>query len=142
VTEVTAGSGLFKPLLFDAYTSPFVRRLEPSCFFALEATRRPGPGYVTCLGGGYVASGAHGPEKLPRPVWPEGLALTATEGAGEVQTPLEGRAADAVSLGSAVLFRHAKAGELMERFREVVLVKGGAIVDRVPTYRGEGLAFV
>lgn len=142
VTEVTAGSGLFKPLLFDAYTSPFVRRLEPACFFALEATRRPGPGYVTCLGGGYVASGAHGPEKLPRPVWPADLALTSTEGAGEVQTPLEGHGADAVALGSPVLFRHAKAGEVMERFGEVVLVRDGAIVDRVPTYRGEGLSFV
>ena len=142
VTEVTAGSGLMKPLLFDAYTSPFVRRLEPACFFALEATRRPGPGFVTCLGGGYVASGAHGPEKVPRPVWPAGLALTATEGAGEVQTPLEGHAADAVALGSPVLFRHAKAGEVMERFREVLLVRDGAIVDRVPTYRGEGLSFV
>jgi D-serine deaminase-like pyridoxal phosphate-dependent protein len=75
-------------------------------------------------------------------VWPAGLALTATEGAGEVQTPLEGDGADAVALGSPVLFRHAKAGEVMERFREVLLVRDGAIVDRVPTYRGEGLSFV
>ena len=142
VTEVSAGSGLFKPLLFDAFKSAFVRELEPACFFALEAVRRPAPGFVTCLGGGYIASGSHGPEKLPRPVWPAGLGLTGAEGAGEVQTPLSGEGADAVRLGSPVLFRHAKAGEVMERLREVLLVRAGEVVDRVPTYRGEGLCFV
>ena len=142
VTEVSAGSGLYKPLLFDAFASPFVRSLEPSCFFALEAVRRPGPNFITCLGGGYVASGAHGPDKLPRPEWPAGLDLTAAEGAGEVQTPLQGESANRITLGSPVLFRHAKAGEVMERFREVVLLREGRIVDRVPTYRGEGLCFL
>jgi D-serine deaminase-like pyridoxal phosphate-dependent protein len=142
VTEVTAGSGLFKPLLFDAFSSAFVRSLEPSCFFALEAVRRPGPGFITCLGGGYIASGGHGPDKLPRPVWPPGLDLTAAEGAGEVQTPLQGDSANRISLGTPVLFRHAKAGEVMERFREVLLLREGRVVDRVPTYRGEGLCFL
>ncbi|NUO52247.1 MAG: hypothetical protein HOV80_25620 [Polyangiaceae bacterium] len=142
VTEVSAGSGLFKPLLFDGYSSAFVRSLEPSCFFALEAVRRPAPGYVTCLGGGYVASGAAGPDKLPEPVLPRGLRLVAAEGAGEVQTPVSGEAADAIALGSPVVFRHAKAGEVMERFREVLLVQRGHIVDRVPTYRGDGFCFV
>lgn len=142
VTEVSAGSGLFKPLLFDAYSSAFVRSLEPSCFFALEAARRPAPGYVTCLGGGYVASGAVGPDKLPEPVSPRGLRLLSAEGAGEVQTPVFGEAADAIDLGGPVLFRHAKAGEVMERFREVLLVERGHIVDRMPTYRGDGLCFV
>ena len=142
VTEVSAGSGLFKPLLFDAFSSTFVRGLEPACFIALEAVRRPAPGFVTCLGGGYVASGAHGPEKLPRPVWPVGLDLTGAEGAGEVQTPLTGTGADAVQLGTSVLFRHAKAGEVMERFCEVLLVREGRVVERTPTYRGEGLCFV
>ncbi len=142
VTEVSAGSGLFKPLLFDAYTSPFVRSLEPSCFFALEAVRRPAPGIITCLGGGYVASGSAGPDKLPRPFLPRGLQLTSMEGAGEVQTPLEGNAADDIPLSAPVIFRHAKAGEVMERFREVLLVEGDHVVDRVPTYRGEGWCFL
>ena len=141
VTEVTAGSGLFKPLLFDGYESPFVSRLRPACFFALEVTRRPGPGMVTCFGGGYVASGSAGPEKLPRPVFPHGLDLSSTEGAGEVQTPVFGAAADALRLGDPVFFRHAKAGELMERFDEVVLVRGGRAVERVKTYRGDGWCF-
>jgi D-serine deaminase-like pyridoxal phosphate-dependent protein len=141
VTEVSAGSGLFKPLLFDAYTSGFVRSLEPACFFVLEAVRRPAPGMVTCLGGGYVASGSAGPDKLPRPWLPHGLSLSKTEGAGEVQTPVLGDAADGLALGDPVFFRHAKAGEVMERFREVVLVEDGEVAGVVPTYRGEGWAF-
>jgi len=40
-----------------------------------------------------------------------------------------------------VWFRHAKAGELMERFDTVHLVRGDEVVDVVPTYRGEGRAF-
>jgi D-serine deaminase-like pyridoxal phosphate-dependent protein len=142
VTEVAAGSGFFKPHLFDCYESAFVRSLEPAAFFALEAVRRPAPGFVTCSGGGYVASGEIGTDRLPLPCFPEGLSLLPMEGAGEVQTPLHGGAADAVALGSAVLFRHAKAGELMERFSEVLLVAGGKIVDRVPTYRGEAQCFL
>lgn len=141
VTEVSAGSGLFKPLLFDGYTSDFVRSLEPACFFALEAVRRPAPGMVTCLGGGYVASGAAGPDKLPRPWLPQGLSLSTTEGAGEVQTPVLGKAADSVAPGDPVFFRHAKAGEVMERFREVILIRDGEVAEVVPTYRGEGWAF-
>jgi D-serine deaminase-like pyridoxal phosphate-dependent protein len=37
-----------------------------------------------------------------------------------------------------VYFRHAKAGELCERFDRLFLVTGGTIRDEVPTYRGEG----
>ena len=46
-----------------------------------------------------------------------------------------------VRLGDAVLFRHAKAGELCERFAEIVVVEGERIVERVPTYRGLGGCF-
>lgn len=141
VTEVSAGSGLFKPSLFDGYGSPFVRALEPSCFFALEVRRRAAADVVTCFGGGYVASGALGRDKLPVPVWPEGLHLLAAEGPGEVQTPLSGRGARALGPGDSVLFRYAKAGELMERFHEALLVRGGEIVQRAPTYRSAGFAF-
>jgi hypothetical protein len=38
--------------------------------------------------------------------------------------------------------RHAKAGELCERFNSLYLVEGDAVVDEVATYRGEGLAFL
>ena len=41
-----------------------------------------------------------------------------------------------------IWFRHAKAGELCERFNELHLVDGDAVVASVPTYRGEGRAFL
>ena len=46
------------------------------------------------------------------------------------------------SAGERVYFRHAKAGELCEHLNEVHLVQGDAIVDVVPTYRGEGRLFL
>ena len=139
VTELAAGSGLFAPTLFDAYRAftPI-----PAALFALPVVRRPGPGVVTTLGGGYVASGAAGADRLPRPVLPGGLRLDRQEGAGEVQTPVLGPSADGLRIGDRVWFRHAKAGELCERFAVLHLVEGDRIVDTVPTYRGEGRTFL
>ncbi len=139
VTEVAAGSGLFAPTLFDAYRS-FAPR--PAALFALPVVRRPRRGSRPSLGGGYPASGAAGADRLPRPVLPPGLRLDRQEGAGEVQTPLLGPGAAALRVGDRVWFRHAKAGELCERFGEVHLVSGAEVVDTVPTYRGEGRAFL
>ena len=64
------------------------------------------------------------------------------EGAGEVQTPLLGPAADGLRIGDRVWFRHAKAGELCERFNDLHLIDGDAVTATVPTYRGEGKAFL
>ena len=139
VTEVTAGSGFYAPTLFDTYSS---FRLRPAAMFALPVVRRPGPGVVTVLGGGYIASGAAAADRMPSPHLPAGLRLDSLEGAGEVQTPLLGSAADSLRIGDNVYFRHAKAGELCERFNELHLVEGGEIVATVPTYRGEGQAFL
>ncbi|MEV4559270.1 amino acid deaminase/aldolase [Kitasatospora sp. NPDC049285] len=139
VTELAAGSGVYAPTLFDHYR---VFTPRPAAFFALTVTRRPAPGIATVLGGGWTASGPAGRDRLPTPVWPTGLRLIAQEGAGEVQTPLTGHAADRLRLGDRVWFRHAKAGELCERVDSLHLVDGGRIVDEVPTYRGEGLAFL
>jgi D-serine deaminase-like pyridoxal phosphate-dependent protein len=98
---------------------------------------------VTCLGGGYTASGPAGPEKLPRPVLPVGLEYLPLEGAGEVQTPLAlPPSCPELSLGDPVFFQHAKAGELCERFNELLLVRNGMVVERVLTYRGEGKTFL
>jgi D-serine deaminase-like pyridoxal phosphate-dependent protein len=139
VTEIAAGSGLYVPRLFDNYTS-FSGR--PAALFAQPVVRRPGVGVVTVLGGGYPASGAPGPDRLPVPYLPEGLRYDAQEGAGEVQTPLLGAPADDLLIGDKVWFRHAKAGELCERFDTLHLVEGDAVTAAVPTYRGEGHTFL
>jgi D-serine deaminase-like pyridoxal phosphate-dependent protein len=138
VTEVTAGSGLLVPALFDHYRS-FAPR--PAAFFGLAVVRRPSESCVTVAGGGLVASGAAGKDRLPLPWAPPGLHLTSLEGAGEVQTPLVGAAAAGLAIGDLVWFRHAKSGELAEHAREVHLVTGDEVVDVVPTYRGTGHAW-
>jgi D-serine deaminase-like pyridoxal phosphate-dependent protein len=139
VTEVTAGSGFYAPALFDHY-SRF--SLTPAAGFVLPVVRKPAPGVATALGGGYLASGSGDPARLPAPWLPPGLELDAEEGAGEVQTPLLGRSAAGLGIGDRVYLRHAKAGELCERFETLFLVEGGRIVEEVPTYRGEGKAFL
>jgi D-serine deaminase-like pyridoxal phosphate-dependent protein len=139
VTELTAGSGLYAPTLFDSYSA---FELRPAAMFALPVVRRPGPRTVTLLGGGYHASGAAGADRLPQPHLPAGLRLDPREGAGEVQTPVSGAAAADLAVGDNVYMRHAKAGELCERFERLYLVSEGRIVDEVPTYRGEGKCFL
>ncbi len=70
MTEATAGSGFYAPTLFDNY-SAFT--LEPAAMFAQPVVRRPGRGIVTALGGGYLASGPGGKDRVPTPYLPEGL---------------------------------------------------------------------
>jgi len=139
VTELTAGSGLYGPALFDSYRA-FTPR--PAALFALPIVRRPRRGVVTALGGGYLASGPADAARLPVPHLPAGLRLDRQEGAGEVQTPLLGPAADSLAIGDRVYLRHAKAGELCERFSSLHLLEGERIVEETPTYRGEGQCFL
>jgi D-serine deaminase-like pyridoxal phosphate-dependent protein len=139
VTEVTAGSGFYAPVLFDHY-SRF--DLIPAAAFALPITRKPSEWVATALGGGYLASGPGNPGRLPAPWLPEGLRFDEEEGAGEVQTPLLGKPAGDLSVGDRVYLRHAKAGELCDRFDTLLLVEGDEIVDEVPTYRGDGKTFL
>jgi D-serine deaminase-like pyridoxal phosphate-dependent protein len=138
VTEVAAGSGLLVPGIFDHYAS---FEPHPAAFFGLRVTRKPNPAMATVHGGGLVASGAPGPDRLPVPWAPPGLHLTGLEGAGEVQTPLTGHPAALLSIGDLVWFRHAKSGELFEHVRDVHLVRGNAVTDVVPSYRGCDLVF-
>jgi D-serine deaminase-like pyridoxal phosphate-dependent protein len=139
VTELAAGSGLYGPTLFDAYRA---FRPRPAALFALPVVRRPGPRVATVLGGGYLASGPAERSRLPQPFLPAGLRLDRQEGAGEVQTPVLGAAADTLAIGGRVYFRHAKAGELCERFDRLYLIEGERVVEEVPTYRGEGQCFL
>ncbi len=138
LTEVAAGSGFVDSHLFDGFHG---LTLQPAAFFALQVTRLPAPGLCTCQGGGFVASGAAGPDRLPVPYLPEGLSLLGLEGAGEVQTPLSIPPGLRIAIGDPVFFRHAKAGELAEHFATYVLIRGDRIEARVPTYRGAGHCF-
>lgn len=155
VTEVAAGSGLVGPHLFDGYThfSP-----APAEAFVLPFVRTPAPGVATLLGGGWVASGVPGADRLPRVEWPRGTRYVGSEGAGEVQTPLRGAArpdGGPVRPGDRAWLRHTKAGELAEHVTEVVVLDdhddstpthgsptGPRVVGALPTYRGEGKAFL
>ncbi|HKT82624.1 MAG TPA: amino acid deaminase/aldolase, partial [Solirubrobacterales bacterium] len=139
VTEIAAGSGFYAPTLFDSY-SRF--SLTPAAGFALPVVRKPSAAIATALGGGYLASGPGEPSRVPSPWLPPGLSLDPEEGAGEVQTPLSGDPAAGLQIGDRVYMRHAKAGELCERFDALHLVEGDEIVDVVPTYRGEGQTFL
>lgn len=138
VTEVSAGSGLLVPTLFDHYQSFDPR---PASFYGLPVVRRPSPEVATVHGGGFVASGPAGADRLPVPWAPAGLHLTGLEGAGEVQTPLTGHPAALLAVGDLVWFRHAKSGEPFEHTNTVHLLTGDMFVDEVPTYRGHGLSF-
>ncbi|MRX45491.1 alanine racemase [Agromyces kandeliae] len=139
VTELGAGSGILAGHLFDGYAhfTP-----APAAAFALDVVRSPSPRHATVLGGGWVASGPPAADRLPRIVWPEGLRMLPREGAGEVQTPLTGDGAGRLRPGDRVWFRHTKSGELAEHLNEFAVVDGDEFVGTVPTYRGDGEAFL
>jgi D-serine deaminase-like pyridoxal phosphate-dependent protein len=139
ITEIAAGSGLFGGHLFDAYEhfTP-----APAAAFALDVVRSPSPRHATILGGGWIASGPPGDDRVPQIVWPEGLSMLPRESAGEVQTPVTGTAAPRLRPGDRVWFRHTKSGELAEHLNAFAVVDGDEAVDTIPTYRGEGMAFL
>jgi D-serine deaminase-like pyridoxal phosphate-dependent protein len=139
VTEIAAGSGLFGGHLFDTY-SRFTP--APAAAFALPVVRKPRPDMATLLGGGWIASGPPAPDRLPQVVWPRATRMQAREMAGEVQTPLSGRGAAGLKVGDRVWLRHTKSGELSEHVNEFSVVEGTEVVDVVPSYRGEGKAFL
>lgn len=139
ITEITVGSGFFSPSLFDGYEH---FRHHPAAGFAIEVVRIPSAGIYTCAGGGYVASGATDRDKQPSPYLPEGAKLIDQEGGGEVQTPIVYQGSERIRLGDPVFMRYAKAGEMCERFNGLIAIAGGQIIDELPTYRGEGQAFM
>ncbi|MGE7884475.1 amino acid deaminase/aldolase [Bacillus sp. NPDC094077] len=139
VSEITIGSAFYSPKLFDYYKEV---QFHPAVGFALPVVRKPASFIYTCLGGGYIASGAVGKDKEPE-VWrPGGAKLLALEGVGEVQTPVHYKGEERVDIGDAILFRHSKAGEICERFPILYRVKQGEIVGEYSTYRGDGQCFL
>jgi D-serine deaminase-like pyridoxal phosphate-dependent protein len=106
---------------------------------------------VTEIGAG---SGFYAPVRFdhfrsfrPRPAAMFALPVTrlnaamALEAAG-ARRSLPARADRQLGLGDRVYFRDLEAGELCERFDRLFLVTGTTIRDEVPTYRGEGKAFI
>jgi D-serine deaminase-like pyridoxal phosphate-dependent protein len=138
LTEIAVGSALLAPHLFSAYSNLDV---EAALFVALECVRSSEPGWVTCAGGGYVASGAAGPDRLLVPVDPPGAAVSSLEGCGEVQTPLKLAGATKLAIGDLTFWRPAKAGEIAERFSSYLLWDGSELRE-TPTYRGLGACFL
>ena len=138
VTEVTVGSGFLAPHLFDHLAH---LPLTPAAFFLLPVSRFPAADVVTAFSGGFIASGPPAADRAPQIVAPTGLAPLSAEGFGEVQTPLAHTST--LGLGDPIVCRHAKAGELFERFNDVHLVDvaRASHLGTVPTYRGAGKAF-
>lgn len=141
VTEVAVGSGFYYPSFFDGYDRLKELGFEPAAGYAVEVTRNPTDGVYTCAGGGYVASGPAGEDKVPEPILPDGSELT-HEGAGEVQTPVRYDGDIDLCRGDPVVFRHSKAGELCERFKKLLLLRDDEITDEATTYRGDGRCFM
>lgn len=139
VTEITVGSGFYQSHLFDNYSN---FKHKPALFYALRIVRKPTDSIFTALGGGYIASGSTDASKQPQPFLPKGMKLIKNEGAGEVQTPFEYRGKEPLQIGDLVFFRHAKAGELCERFNELILVRANKVEQIVSTYRGENKCFL
>ena len=139
VTEITVGSGLFQSHYFDNYTS---FDLHPAIFFGIQIVRHPKPDIYTCHGGGYIASGAVDALKAPQVYLPEGAKLDKNEGAGEVQTPIHYKGKHSLGIGDPVFLRHTKAGEVCERFRELLLIEDDTITGTALTYRGFGGCFL
>lgn len=138
LTELAAGSGFYTPAIFDRFAD--VNHL-PAAFFACQVSRLPGDGWATVNSGGWIASGPPAADRVPQPAHPAGLRYSATEGAGEVQTPLYGAATRDLRIGDLVWFRHAKAGEMTEHVDHLVAVHPDGSHELWDTYRGKGWTF-
>ncbi|WP_431030302.1 alanine racemase [Lysinibacillus sp. LZ02] len=138
VTEITVGSAFLAPALFDRYQS---LTLQKASGFALDVVRQFDTETVVCHGGGYIASGAPGHDRLPSFYEEERFQYVLLEGAGEVQTPIIDKE-QALKIGDTVYFRHAKAGELCERFLALHAIRGNQYVGSYSTYRGDGQCFL
>ncbi|MFY0518136.1 amino acid deaminase/aldolase [Lysinibacillus sp. UGB7] len=138
VTEITVGSAFYAPALFDQFTH---LQLSKAAGFALRVTRKPEKNIVVCHGGGYTASGAMAGDRLPTFYEPNYFSFLSLEGAGEVQTPVKVKG-KTVNIGDTMYFRHAKAGELCERFQVLHLIREDKYIGNYATYRGDGQCFL
>ena len=140
VTELAAGSGFYAPALFDSYSH-----------FSLAAGRRLRPADRAPPGAGR-GDGARWRLRRLRSARtatasrcrgsPRASTSTATRAPARCRRRCSARPPLRLRIGDRVYMRHAKAGELCERFDRLYLVEGDAIVAEAPTYRGEGLTYL
>ncbi len=138
VTEITVGSAFYAPALFDRYTS---LQLQPAAGYACRVVRQFSDNTFILHGGGYIASGAIGKDKQPVFLEQHRFSFSPLEGAGEVQSPIIDKEKN-LQVGETVLLRHAKAGELCERFQTLHTFRGVNYCGPLKTYRGDGQCFL
>lgn len=136
INELTIGSAFYCSHLFDRYNYHF----RPSMGYAIPVSRIPQQGTYTCLGGGYIASGSIDRDKLPVVFSPQDSKYTKNEMFGEVQTPI--KCSEVLKINDPVFLRHAKAGELLERFNDLLIIENKNIIGKWKTYRGEGKCYL
>ena len=118
------------------------RRGPPRCS-RCPSSAGPAPASRPCSAAATSPPGPAGADRLPLPYLPAGLRARRPRGRGRGADAAARRARPtALRVGDRVWFRHAKAGELCERFDALHLVDGDAVPDVVPTYRGEGSTFL
>ena len=123
VTEVAAGSGFYAPVLFDHYSS-----LRAASGRGLRARRRPQA---------VAADRDRARRRLrrlrrrraatasPSPTCRAGCGSTRSRAPARSRRRCSASPRRALEVGDRVYFRHAKAGELCERFNSLHLVEGG-----------------
>ena len=141
VTEIAAGSGFYAPILFDHYRS---FSLNPAAMFALPVVRKPRPRIATALGGGYLASGAGGKDRMPVPHLPAGLRLDPLRGDRRGPDPAARRApADGPGDRRPRLLPPRQGRRAVRALQPPLPGRPAArSATRSPTYRGEGMAFL
>ena len=134
ITEVTAGSGLYGPALFDSYRA-FTPR--PAALFALPVVRRPGPRRGDGARRRLSRLRTRRCRAPARAVSARRPAARPPGGGRRGADPAARRPPrDRLAVGDRVWLRHAKAGELCERFASLHLLerrahrRGGADVSR------------
>ncbi len=138
ITEITAGSGFLHSKLFDYYSDSITK----SAFtYALPISRFPQKHIITCKSGGFMASGEVSRDKSPVPYLPKNMKLLASEGCGEVQTPLKVPKNIKLNSDAPIFFRPAKSGEIAEHFNEYLIFQNNKITEKVKTYRGFNKVF-
>ena len=117
-------------------------RPRPAALFALPVVRKPSPKLATALGGGYPASGAAGRDRLPRPFLP---ARPEARRAARARARCRRRCSAGGRRAAGRrprLVPPRQGGRAVRALRRRAPVRGGEIVETVPTYRGEGKTFL